>query len=46
MIQDGVDIHTVGAVLGHRSVASTRRYSHLAMENLKAAIGRIVRKAA
>lgn len=46
MIQDGVDLHTVGAVLGHRSAASTRRYAHLATDNLKAAIGRIGRKAA
>lgn len=35
-----------GAVLGHRSSASTRRYAHLATDNLKAAIGRIGRKAA
>lgn len=41
MIQDGVALHTVGAVLGHRSAASTRRYAHLATDNLKAAIGRI-----
>jgi len=46
MINDGVDLHTVGAVLGHRSSASTRRYAHLATDNLKAAIGRIGRKAA
>lgn len=44
MIQDGVALHTVGAVLGHRSAASTRRYAHLATDNLKAAIGRIGRK--
>lgn len=46
MIQDGVDLHTVGAVLGHRSAASTRRYAHLATDNLKAAIGRIGRRVA
>ena len=40
------DLNTVGAVLGHRSAASTKRYSHLATDNLKAAIGRIGRKAA
>ena len=45
MIQDGVDLHTVGAVLGHRSSASTKRYAHLATDNLKQAIGRIGRKA-
>lgn len=46
MIQDGADLYTVGAVLGHRSAASTRRYAHLAPDNLKAAIGRIGRKVA
>lgn len=46
MIQDGVSLHAVGAVLGHRSAASTQRYSHLSTDNLKAAIGRIGRKAA
>ena len=46
MIQDGADLYTVGAVLGHRSAASTRRYAHLAQDNLKAAIGRIGKKAA
>lgn len=39
------DLHTVGAVLGHRSSASTKRYSHLATDNLKAAIGRIGKRA-
>jgi len=46
MINDGVDLHTVGAVLGHRSSASTKRYAHLATDSLKSAIGRIGRKAA
>lgn len=46
MIQDGIDLFTVGAVLGHRSSASTKRYAHLATDNLKAAIGRIGRKTA
>ena len=46
MIQDGVDLHTVGAVLGHRSSASTKRYAHLATDNLRAAIGRIGKRVA
>lgn len=45
MIQDGIDLHTVGAVLGHRSSASTQRYAHLATDNLKTAIGRIGKRA-
>lgn len=46
MIQDGITLHTVGAVLGHRSAASTQRYAHLATSNLKLAIERIGRKTA
>lgn len=46
MINQGVDLYTVGAVLGHRSAASTKRYSHLATDSLQAAIGRIGKRAA
>lgn len=41
MLNAGVPLYTVGAVLGHKSAASTKRYSHLATESLMAAIGRI-----
>ena len=37
----GVPLYTVGAVLGHKSAASTKRYSHHATASLRAAIGRI-----
>jgi len=46
LINNGVDLYTVGAVLGHKSSASTKRYSHLATESLKAAIMKMGRKAA
>ena len=46
MIQSGVDLYTVGAVLGHRSSASTKRYAHLATDGLKQAIGKIGKKVA
>jgi integrase len=46
MLQSGVDLHTVGAVLGHRSAQSTRRYAHLATDNLKVAIGQIGKRVA
>lgn len=46
MINDGVDLYTVGAVLGHRSAQSTRRYAHLATDRLREAIGKIGRKVA
>lgn len=38
MINNGVDIYSVGKVLGHRSVQSTQRYSHLSDEKLLAAV--------
>lgn len=41
MINAGVDLYTVGGVLGHKSAVSTARYAHLATERLKDAVGRI-----
>jgi site-specific recombinase XerD len=41
MINAGVDLYTVGGVLGHKSQVSTARYAHLAQAKLKAAVGRI-----
>lgn len=41
MLNAGVPLYTVGAVLGHKSAASTKRYSHHATASLRAAIGRI-----
>jgi len=41
LINNGVDLYTVGAVLGHKSQASTKRYAHLATDTLEAAIGKI-----
>lgn len=38
MINAGVDLYTVGGVLGHKSQASTRRYSHLATQTLRRAV--------
>jgi integrase len=43
MLRAGVPENVVGRVLGHRSVASMRRYGHLAQEALQDAIGRIDR---
>lgn len=45
LINQGVDLYTVAAVLGHRSAASSKRYSHLATEKLSEAIGKIGRRA-
>nr|WP_034331626.1 site-specific integrase [Herbaspirillum sp. B39] len=44
MINDGVDLYTVGAVLGHKTASSTKRYAHLATSSLKSAIDRIGKK--
>jgi integrase len=46
MINQGVDLYTVGAVLGHKSSVSTQRYSHLATDSLRDAVAKIGRKAA
>jgi len=41
MINAGVPLYTVGAVLGHRAAASTKRYSHLSTDSLNEALNRI-----
>ena len=41
MINSGVSLHTVGAVLGHKDQLSTQRYSHLAQATLQDAIRKI-----
>ena len=41
MLAAGVQQHSVGAVLGHKSAASMKRYSHHATDSLREAIGRI-----
>lgn len=41
MINNDIDLYTVGKVLGHRSAVSTARYAHLAAAKLQTAIGRI-----
>ena len=46
LINAGVDLFTVGRVLGHRDARSTSRYSHLAMDTLTAAVGKIGKRAA
>lgn len=44
MINAKVNLYTVGAVLGHKSAASTQRYAHLATESIKLALGEIGKK--
>jgi site-specific recombinase XerD len=44
MINSGIDLYTVGAVLGHKTPISTKRYSHLATQTLAAAVATIGKK--
>lgn len=41
MVNAGVDLYTVGAVLGHKDARSTKRYAHLATQTLAVAVGKI-----
>lgn len=44
MINNDVDLYTVGAVLGHKDAASTKRYAHLLNNKLQDAVNRIGKK--
>lgn len=41
LINAGVDLYTVGAILGHSGPATTARYAHLAQKTLKQAMGKL-----
>lgn len=41
MVNGGIDLYTIGGVLGHKSQVSTARYAHLAASRLKSAVGSI-----
>ena len=42
-VMSGLDLYTVGRLLGHADTASTERYAHLADEHMRKAAGRISR---
>ncbi len=44
MINAGVDLYTVGQVLGHKDPRSTQRYAHLTARALTSAVGKIGQK--
>jgi integrase len=41
LVMQGVDIRTVGQLLGHKTIAMTMRYSHVSDERLKDAVHRL-----
>ena len=44
MVNAGVDLHTIGKVLGHLDARSTDRYAHLQVQSLADAVAKIGRK--
>ncbi len=40
-VMSGLDLYTVGRLLGHADIAFTERYAHLADEHVREAAGRI-----
>jgi integrase len=42
LVMAGVDLNTVKELLGHRSIATTVRYAHLAPRHLREAVARLV----
>jgi integrase len=44
LIQSGVDLYRVGAILGHSDIRTTKRYTHLAVDNLRTAVATLGRK--
>jgi len=45
MVDAGIDLGTVGAVLGHKSAATTKRYAHHGVARLAQALGSIKKRA-
>jgi len=41
LINEGADLYTVGLLLGHKDLSSTRRYAHMLTETLNKALQRI-----
>ncbi|WP_425495197.1 tyrosine-type recombinase/integrase [Pandoraea horticolens] len=44
LVNAGVDLFTVGRILGHRDTRSTQRYAHLAVDSLASAVNKIGQK--
>ena len=46
LVQGGVDLYRVGAILGHSDIRTTKRYAHLDIASLRAAMDTLERKPA
>lgn len=46
LIQAGVPLYTVGTILGHSDARTTKRYAHLAVGDLRDAVGKLGKRAA
>jgi integrase len=44
LVQAGIDLYRVGAILGHSDTRTTKRYAHLAVNDLRAAMATLGRK--
>ena len=42
LVMNGASLHEAAAVLGHKSVQTTRRYAHLSVEHVQALIDRVL----
>lgn len=45
LVQSGIDLYRVGAILGHSDTRTTRRYAHLAVDNLRSAMATLGKSA-
>ena len=41
MVQQGVDLHAVGQILGHKTPRMTQRYAHLSPDYMAGAVGKL-----
>jgi len=46
LIQAGVPLYTVGTILGHSDARTTKRYAHLAVRDLREAMGKLGKRTA
>jgi site-specific recombinase XerD len=42
-VMNGVDLFTVGKLLGHRTIQQTQRYAHLAPDHMRSAVEQTAR---